>query len=299
MEFLRRRFGNDVERAGDLPQGEWSRAYAFRHRGRDLVVRFNSDPHTFQLDRLAQRFASPALPIPTVLEVGEAGGAWYAVSERAFGEFLEDLPPERMLQAVPSLLQTLDALRTADTSGSTGFGPWDPGGNGCNRTWAEFLLDVHAGTPPEFRACWRQDLARSEAAETAFREGMRELQALAGRCPDLRGVVHSDLLHHNVLVSGTRLAALIDWQCALYGDHLFELAWFTFWAPWHPGIAAAGLRERALDRWRAAGVDLRAVELRLRCYELRIGVTHLLYNGWRQDLPNLEATARRTLQVLA
>lgn len=296
--FLVEKFGEGVEMGADLPQGEWSRAYAFRHGGRDLVVRFNPDRQSFDVDLLALRFASPALPIPAVLEVGESAGGYYAISERAFGDFLEDLPPERMEATVPSLLATLDALRTADTSASTGFGPWDGNGDGRNSTWAEFLLAVEGGTPEAFRTTWRGELARSRLAETAFDEGMRELGRLARRCPNQRGLVHSDLLNRNAFVSGARITALIDWQCALYGDHLYELAWFTFWAPWSPGIAAAGLRDRALNHWRAAGVDLTDVDLRLRCYEIRIGVAHLVYNAWRRDLPNLEGTARRTVEVL-
>lgn len=282
----------------DLPQGEWSRAYAFRHAGRRLVVRFNPDREAFDIDVLAFRFASQALPIPAVLEVGAAEGGYYAISERAYGEFLEDLPPERMEATVPSLLATLDALRTAGTSASTGFGPWDAKGDGRHRAWAGFLLAVDEGTPPPFRPTWRRDLAASTLAERTFDRGMRELEALAPRCPARRELVHSDLLNRNVFVSGARIAALIDWQCAIYGDHLFDLAWLTFWAPWHAGVAAARLRRRAFDHWRAAGVDLAGFDLRLRCYEVRIGVSHLLYNAWRRDLPNLEATARRTAAVL-
>lgn len=298
LRFLRGRFGDGVELGEDLPQGAWSRAYAFRHQDRDLVIRFNPERHAFDVDVLALRFASPRLPIPDVLEVGEAEGGYYAISERAFGDFLEELPPERMEAAVPSLLDTLDALRTADTTGTSGFGPWNRQGDGAYPDWPAFLVDVDAGTPEAFRSTWRQELALSELAERAFGAGMRELETLAGHCPDLRSLIHSDLLYHNAFVSGPRVSALIDWQCALYGDHLFELAWFTFWAPWHPGIAAAGLRDRALERWQGAGVDLAGADLRLRCYEVRIGVSHLIYNAWRRDAVNLEATARRTLAVL-
>ncbi len=298
LGFLRRRYGDGVEMGEDLPQGEWSRAYAFRHDGRDLVVRFNPARHAFDVDLLALRFRAPDLPIPAVLEVGEYDGGYFAISERAFGDFLEELPPARMEAAVPSLLDTLDALRTADTSDTKGFGAWDRRGDGRYPDWATFLLDIDAGTPPAFRSTWRRDLARSDLAQGAFRAGRRELEALAPRCPNRRSVVHSDLLNRNAFVAGPRVSALIDWQCALYGDHLFELAWFTFWAPWHAGIAAAGLRERALERWRRGAVDLTDADLRLRCYELRIGVSHLVYNAWRRDLVSLEATARRTLQAL-
>ena len=298
--FLRRRFGEGVEMGDDLAQGAWSRAYAFRYQGRDLVVRFNPNRHAFDADRLAVRFASPALPIPTVLEVGEVDrDEYYAISERCFGDFLEDLGPERMEAAVPSLLATLDALRAADTGGSSGYGPWDEDGNGRYRDWSEFLLAVDAGTPEAIRNTWRRDLASDELAERTFAEGMRELEALACRCPHRRDLVHSDLLHGNVFMSGARIAGLIDWQSALYGDHVYELAWLTFCAPpWAPGLATVGLGDRALDHWRAAEVDLIDFDIRLRCYEIRIGVAALVGLTWRRDLPNRGLAARRLAEVL-
>ncbi|MFZ0217710.1 MAG: phosphotransferase [Candidatus Dormiibacterota bacterium] len=298
--FLRRRFGEGVEMGDDLPQGAWSRAYAFRHAGRDLVARFNPDRHAFDADRLALRFASPALPIPDVLEIGKADGDdYYAISDRCSGDFLEDLGLERTEAAVPSLLATLDALRTADTSGSQGFGPWDEKGNGRNRDWSEFLIAVDAGMPEAFRDTWRRNLRRSEVAERTFGEGMRELEALSWRCPSRRDLVHSDLLHGNVFVSGSRITGLIDWQSALYGDHLYELAWLAFCAPpWAPGLAAADLPGRALDHWRADEVDLTDFDVRLRCYQIRIGVAALVGLTWRRDLPNRELAARRLAEVL-
>lgn len=300
--FLERRFGTGVEMGEDLPQGAWSQAYAFRQAGRDLVLRLNPDRHAFDVDRQALRFASPALPIPGVLEVGEVGevgGGHYAISERCFGDFLEDLPPDRAEAVLPCLLAVLDALRTADTSGSSGFGPWDENGDGRCHDWPEYLLAVDEGAPVVCGSTWLRELADDEFAERTFREGLRELEVLAGQCPDRRDLVHRDLLHGNAFVSGARIEGLIDWQCALYGDHLYELAWLTFCAPtWAPGLATVDLRSRVLDHWRAAEVDLTDVDLRLRCYQIQIGVSALVGNLQRRDLPNFEASARRLAEVL-
>ena len=248
----------------------------------------------------ASTSATSRATIPDLLDVGEVDGDYYyAISERCFGDFLEDLAPERVEAVVPSLLATLDALRTTDTSGSSGFGPWDEKGNGRDRDWSEFLLAVDGGTPEAFRNTWRRDLARNELAKRTFGEGMRELEALARRCPNRRDLVHSDLLHGNAFVSGARIVGLVDWQCALYGDHLYELAWLTFCAPpWAPSLAAVGLRGRVLDHWHAAEVDLTDFDVRLRCYEIRIGLSALVANTWRRDLPNLEASVRRLAEVL-
>lgn len=262
------------------------------------MVRFNGSRAAFDIDVLALRFATAHVPIPRVLEVGETDSRFYAVSERAFGTFLEDLAPAEMEAALPSVLEMLDALQAADTSGSVGFGPWDLVGNSRYRSWSEYLLDVESEASDDLRAGWRENLARSPTAERAWHQGAGELKELADLCPDERSLVHSDLLNRNVFVAGGRVAALIDWQCAMYDDHLYDLAWFTFWAPWHPGVAAVDLRTRALERHRVHGLDVTGFDSRIRCYELHIGLRHLVYNAWRNDLANLEGTARRTLDVL-
>ena len=166
-------------------------------------------------------------------------------------------------------------------------------------SWREYLLDVKSEAPGNLRSGWRDTLARSEVAVRAFTAGMDALEALVSRRPDHRNLLHSDLLNRNVFVSGGRVTAMIDWQCAMYGDFLHDVAWLTFWAPWHPGVAAADFRSRAFDRYCELGLAVSHFEDRMRCYEIHIGLRHLVYNAWRGDLPNLEGAARRTLEVIA
>jgi hygromycin-B 4-O-kinase len=295
--FLEVHLGPGLELVADLPQGEWSRAFAFRHRRRDRVVRFNPLRASFDLDLVAPRFASAGLPIPAVIEIGEVDGGWFAISERVDGEFLEDLSPAGMEAALPAVLDMLEALRAADTSESIGFGPWDASGQGTYTSWREYLIDVECGVPAELRGGWQDVVAGTALGQSAFDAAVAEVVRLAPGCPGHRHVVHSDLLNRNVFTSTGRVTGVIDWQCAMFGDHLYDLAWFTFWAPWHPGVASIDWRRRALDRFRSTGADLNDADARLRCYEAHIGLRHLIYNAGR-DRADLDAAARRTLEVL-
>ena len=47
----------------------------------------------FEADRVAMAYSNPELPVPAVLEIGDAFGESYAISERHYGVFLEDLDP--------------------------------------------------------------------------------------------------------------------------------------------------------------------------------------------------------------
>lgn len=291
--FLEEHLGPGLEDVSDLPQGEWSRAFGFRHRGRDLVVRFNPSREAFELDLVAAKLRSPALPIPSVIEIGEVEGGWFAISERVFGKFLEDLTPDGMADAMPSIVDMMQALRSADTPMSAGFGPWDERGRGMYPSWREYLLDVESGVPSERHGRWRDELAASALGRRAFDAALAEITRLAAACPNHRNVVHSDLLNRNVFVADGRVTGVIDWQCAMYGDHLYDLAWFIFWAPWHSGLASIDW----LGRAQPALADDTGWGSRLRCYQAHIGLRHLVYNTSR-DRAHLEATARRTLEVL-
>ena len=152
--FLNTRFADGVSDVVLAPrQGAWSRAYFFRHDGRDLVIRFAENASNFEQDRRFAVHSSPDLPIPQVLEIGEADGAAYAITERVYGDILEELDADRMRRTLPSLFGALDAMRAIDLSATTGFGPPLPDGNGEYATWREFLLcggrrPTHPGGQP-------------------------------------------------------------------------------------------------------------------------------------------------------
>jgi hygromycin-B 4-O-kinase len=114
-------------------------------------------------------------------------------------------------------------------------------------------------------------------------------------------VLHGDMLNRNVLVAadGSRLTGVFDWGCSAYGDFLYEVAWFTFWAPWHTGLAAIDFRSVIRRHYNATGLDVPCFGQRLRCYELHIGLTHLAYcafAGHRDQ--DLHAVAQRTREIL-
>ena len=88
-------------------------------------IRFGRHHEDFERDRFAAHFAGRNLPIPQVVEVDEALGAWYCISTRAHGTPLEQLDMTEWTATAPSVLATLDALResTSRPPPATGSGP--------------------------------------------------------------------------------------------------------------------------------------------------------------------------------
>jgi hygromycin-B 4-O-kinase len=105
------------------------------------------------------------------------------------------------------------------------------------------------------------------------------------------------MLYYNVLVADDRISAIIDWGNAMYGDFLFDLAWFIFWQPWYPAWQAIDFVEEARRHYASIGLEVPDFEARLRCYQIYIGLDGQTYQAFTRRWSDLEATAQRTLAV--
>jgi hygromycin-B 4-O-kinase len=290
LNFLADRYGGGADQVEVLGAGDWSRAFGFRFDGRNLVARFGVWREDFEKDRSAMAFAGPDLPVPQVLEIGEAFDGAYAISERHFGLFLEELDAEQWQRVLPAVLGALDAMRAVSV-------PVDSRG----QTWGEWLLDLLVDDPGRRVHGWRHKLAASAELDGLFVAGQRTLEALLPACPDLCHVLHLDLLNRDVLVveDASRLEAVFDWGCLAYGDFVYEVAWFCFWAPSHPGLAATDVRAAVLERHGSTGLAVENFDERLRCYEIHIALHHLAYTSFRSDRQaDLAAIAGRLRELL-
>ena len=298
--FLASYYGAEPAAVALVGAGAWSRCFGFRWRGEELVIRFGRYVDDFHNDQLAYRYASPDLPIPRVLAIGHAFDGYYAISTRVYGEPLEQLAPDRWRAVLPSLVAALEALRLADLAAPTGIGGWGGDGQAPYSSWSQFLLTVGDDTPDQRTYGWRERLATSPEGEAAFRWGFDLLTQVASDSVP-RCLVHNDLTNRNVLVATaqtTRISGVFDWGCSIYGDHLYDLAWFEFWAPWHPNLDVPALRTALEQRWREVGYAPAEKEARLTACYLHIGLIHLAYNAYLGDWATLLATAER-MRLLA
>lgn len=297
--FISDRYG---DRAGTLTlvgAGEWSQAYAFSLDGQELVVRFGGYGEDFAKDRLMAEHSSAALPIPRVVELGDAPGGFFVVAERAHGEFLDNLDGAGLRTVLPSLLTALDHVRGIDVSGTTGYGGWRPDRNAPHPSWAETLLGGLEDRPDGRTHGWRVALENSPTGAVPFDAGVAAMRTLVQACPEIRQTIHNDLLNRNVLVEGDRVTAVLDWGNSMYGDGLYDLAWLLFWQPWYPAWVDIDLRaiiDGHLDARPAA--ERTNLDERLRCYQVHIGLDSQSYNAFTGRWDNLARVAEQTLGLL-
>ncbi len=290
--FLTRHLGIEPAEVALLGAGAWSQCFGFVYEERDLVIRFGKYVSDFEKDQLAHRYASPDLPIPELLEIGAALDGYYAISTRAYGVPLESVSAAQWWALVPAVAAALEAMRLTDLSATVGFGGWGEEGKAPHASWPDHLLTVGDDAPTQRTHGWRERLAASPQAEAMFTQGFALLKSLAVNSVP-RCLVHGDLINGNALVHEGTISGIFDWGCSLYGDHLYDLAWFEFWAPWHPALNVAYLRSELERRWRAVGYAPADKEARLMACYLHIGLDHLAYNAYRGDWSALAATAAR------
>jgi aminoglycoside phosphotransferase (APT) family kinase protein len=299
-EFLAGKYGA-VEELRPLGGGFWSSAYSFCHAGRELVLRFGAHKDWFEADRAAMAFASPALPVPEVVEIGDAFDGAYAISVRHHGVFLEDLRPDQSDATGPLLALLLGALFEVPKSPDLPVGwYWRP--RRSDLTWRRWLLERLVGDTRQGVPGWETFTSRGEV-DHLYRASEARVRDLIEACPERRDLVHGDLLHANVLVAEdlSRPNAVFSWKCSLRGDFLFDTAWCTFCsAIWYPGIAAADpwdcvRREPSVRDDADAWVD--AAE-RHHCYELHIGLTASARNAWVGDLEVVRQISTHLTTVL-
>lgn len=268
----------NVEKIGE---GAWSTAFGFRDGDRNLVIRVGQHESDFRRDQSMAPLATPGLPIPEVLDVGQApqsstaSGLHYCVSTRAFGAPLESCSVDEWPTVAERVADALEAMR-AWTPQITAHGAIDRGAS----SWQDQLLSIERDDLDPRGAGWPAKLATSKRGKQAFNLGFARLRETeVGNVP--LTLVHGDLINRNVHIDHGSITGIFDWGCQRWGDHLFDVAWFDFWYPWHPNLDVGLLRAALRDRWSIANYAPDRETDRTRAWPclIYIGLEHLIYNA--------------------
>jgi hygromycin-B 4-O-kinase len=275
--------------------GSWSRCWSFTHSERLLLLKIGPHQDDLRADVHAARWSTDVLPIPAILETGEAFDAGFVIMEYKPGTPLEASSPEAWGQLIPGVVDLLEGLRTADVSQWRGWGSWAESMHGNFDGWNQFLADSAA--PPTARIGeWEKFVRSFSEVSAVFDQGVSVLREQRVHSVE-RSLVHGDLLYRNVHVANGQVSGIFDWGCALYGDHLYDLSWFEFWAPWFPEFRFADLQEALFERWALVGYEPVEFDQRRRACLLSIGVSHLAWFGSQRNQEQLQKTVTRLREL--
>lgn len=297
-EFLSGHFGEKISDVIPVGQGEWSQAFSFHRAIGYYIIRFAVSAESFEKDSLAAKFSSPNLPIPRIYEIGQSLGLYFAISKRVIGNMLDELDTSRMSEIVPAVFTMLDSVRLVNLDHTDGYGDWNSQETAPYPSWREFLLDIENDHPTSKIHGWRNSMAVSPVGSEPFDIALNYLKEHIHKCSEDRHLVHTDLLHYNVLVSENHISAVIDWGNSIYGDFLYDLANFSFWSFWYPSMRGIDWAREAHYHYQTIGLDVPNLDERLRCYEVHIGLAGMAWNSFKKNWTELKATTERTLNSM-
>lgn len=258
LQFVQETVSGDILSLDSITGGELSQAFAFD----DFVIRINTRDGGFKKDAYAYKhFSSETVPIPEILQSGRMNDKlFFAISRKVPGKTIDHL--KKTDKILTSLVTTLDALHHVDISGTTGYGIWNTEGHAPEKDWGTFLLQPilnHSGAR-------HQAFKNSPEEESLIRTIILHYERLIDHCPNARHLVHGDYGFDNTFSDGTDITGVIDWDCSLYGDFVYDIAWLSFWD------AATDYPRLFQDHYKERGTPIPAFAKRLLCYQLHIAI---------------------------
>lgn len=205
-----------------LNEGENSQVFAAVADAGPVVVRVSNRREGFAVEqRVSRILAGSGLRVPEFYGLGPIKGAWWCLTGRLPGTRLCDLPMDRITAAAPAVADTLGRLHAVDVSATTGYGSIDPAtGNGTQPAWAECVLWGAPEAWPNIES----------APDRKLLERLSELvRTEAKSLPEVRTLVHGDYSADNLILGEDGTVGVIDFESAMLGDPLWDVAYQLFW----------------------------------------------------------------------
>lgn len=250
-----------------LKGGEVSQAYAFRVGDRELVVKLRDSEEEYRKEAfVADLCVGSLVPVPKVERIGAWQGLFYLLSERASGKTLNDATQEEMSRMLPKVFEMLENVHAIALPGG-GFGFFDESGVAPHTTWKEALRSIFEDAWYE----WDAFKKIPQMQDGTFVKLYGAFEHLLTQVPEDRVLIHTDCSFDNICAKDGEVTGLFDWEMAMYGDALYDVAWMDFW---HENYDIA---ERYLQWISQKGVVYTLYRERILCYQLHFGLRTLAF----------------------
>ncbi|PUA37667.1 aminoglycoside phosphotransferase family protein [Paenibacillus elgii] len=280
LGYLRQIEGEGVSDVTPIDMGELSKVYSYTKNGRDLVIHFKNDPETLKKVKfISDQFASCGVPMPRIFEVGTCGGAHYSIAEKVAGTPIVAQAGPDIRGVLPDLVRQFTRMNQIRVEPCSGFGWIRPSGEGSAKTWAEFLASTFDVEQEGFYHGWTSLFESSFLEKDVFDRIYAAMMERIGYAPKERYLVHGDFHFGNMLSQNHAVTGIVDWEMAMYGDFMFDLAVLHVWAP------IAQFPQRVREAWAEEGRSIPYFEERLLGYQLFKGLDGLRFYAKKGDRP--------------
>ena len=293
LGYLRQIEGEGVSDVAPIDMGELSKVYSYTKNGREYVIHFKNDPETLKKVKfISDQYASCGVPMPRILAVGTCGNAHYSIAEKAAGTPVISQAGPDIRGVLPDLVRQFTRLNQIGVEPFSGFGWVRPSGEGSSKTWTEFLVSLFDEEQEGFYQGWTSLFESSFLEKDVFERIYAAMMERIGHAPEERYLVHGDFHFGNMLARDQAITGIVDWEMAMYGDFMFDLAVLHLWAP------KAQFPQRVREVWAEEGRSIPYFEERLLGYQLFKGLDGLRFYAKKGDKPAYDFTKNHLFALL-
>lgn len=258
--FLRAKY-SDTTGIQTHQEGMESQVFTFRRGAQKFILRLNETDWGFRKDALCFEKFGSLLPIPAIVETGKfSTDLSYCISEFMEGVTVEETAVAQLPALAPSVQKMQTTISQLPTTDLVGFGSFGPDGNAAHATWRGYLQSVSKSLD------WSSYEGLSTSEADLLNKAKIRYEDLIPLCPEMRAIYHGDFGSNNVLVRGTAVVAIIDWDCCGVGDPLIDVADTYYWTPHLDCMRVqAAYSQRTLSA-------LPNYQQRILCYQLKTGL---------------------------
>jgi hygromycin-B 4-O-kinase len=274
MDLLGQHFSAPIRDLERVEGGQVARTFSFRVGADAFILRFNFRlGANFEKEAfIARLFSVSGIPIPPLLHIGRLGELHYAISRKAPGVPLDQLNRADVDALIPALVAILDAIHAVDVSATGGYAVAGNDGNGLFPGWRQSLAAIREEEPEwDYFGRWHALFETTFLEREVFDRIYGHMERLLPFCPEDRRLIHGNFGYGNVLVRDGVITAVLDWQEAGYGDHLYDVAQIDFWD------AEGRWADRFHDHYENLELTVPHFPERIRCYQLYTGLNALRF----------------------
>ena len=218
----------------------------------------------------------------------------FAITEKAPGQNLLQIPRSDYVALIPELIRILDAIHQTQLGDRPGYGIFDGNGVAQWPSWKAHLEFVKDEEPAgDFYENWHSLFESSFLERELFDRVHSHMLQLITYCPEERYLVHGGYGFGNVLAQDRKVTAILDWMNARYGDFLYDVAWLDLWSPQDEW------RERFAEHYGHTGRAIPNYSERILCYQCYDALDGLRFYAKGGDRTGYDYIRGRILALLS
>lgn len=294
LTLLNKQFGKTIAGLKPIQTGHMSRSYSFTVGGKDYILRFNSSSESFEKDAYAHNhYASPSIPIPRIVTIGQVEELAYAISERLPGTMLNFMSDVEYRKVIPSMLEVLDAIHHVDISNQPHYGYVNARGIGQSASWQQHIASIYDENPEDFYGHWHTLFQNLFLERSVFDTVYQKMLGLLDYCPEERYLLHGDYGFDNVLAHEGKITAVLDWALSQYGDFLYDAAYLHYFSYQYDFLECFRQFYESKNR------SIPFYDERMMCYTCSIGLNAMRFFAMAQLQREYTWARERILSLLA